>query len=311
LKDDRLLEMRVLRAIVEHGGFTAAAYALEVSQPFISQSMARLEQRLGAKILHRTTRRHRLTAEGERYLAASKDILAALDEAESALGSGQSEPAGDLRISAPLAFGTDQVLPLLPAFLAANPKVKAHLSLNDAMVSLIDDNVDVAIRMGRLTDSSLKARKLCDLRRIIVASPAYVARAGMPEAPAALRQHNCLEWHGAQEHLNRWPVRINGKREEVTAAGNFRSGNGLSLAEMCFAGVGIMRMAEHLALPAIRNGRLVRLLGGFEDHDATAIHAVYAGEGLPRPRLRSFIDHLAAALRTPPWEQPFIPPGNE
>jgi DNA-binding transcriptional LysR family regulator len=164
------------------------------------------------------------------------------------------------------------------------------------------DGVDVAIRMGRLRDSSLKARKLCDLQRVVVAAPAYVNRSGLPETPEALRDHNCLEWHGLHEHLNRWPFRLDNGRQKVVASGNFRSSNGLSLAEMCFAGVGVMRMAEHLALPAIREGRLIRLLTNYEDRDGTAIHAVYLAERRLSPRIRCFIDHLAEAFRDPPWE---------
>ena len=303
MKDDRLLEMQVFRAIVEHDGFTAAANALEVSQPFVSRTIAKLERRLGAKLIHRTTRRHRLTDEGERYLASSRDILAALDTAEAAFVSGQADPSGDLRISAPLAFGTDQVLPRIPEFLEVYPKVKVHLSLNDALVSLIDDNVDVAIRMGRLEDSSLKARKLCALQRIVVATPDYVERFGMPAVPDDLRHHNCLEWQGAQEHLNRWPFCDDKERYEMPISGNFRGSSGLSLAEMCFRGVGVMRMAEHLALPAIREGRLLRLLSNFEDRDDTAIHAVYLADQHPTQRIRVFIDYLAACFRTPPWLQ--------
>jgi DNA-binding transcriptional LysR family regulator len=303
MKDKRLLQMQVFRAVVEHDGFTAAAYALESSQPFISRTIAQLERRLGAKLIHRNTRRHRLTEEGERYLATCREILGALDDAENTFA-GHSIPAGDLRVSAPLAFGADQVLPLLPTFLAAHPSVKVHLSLSDAIVSLIDDNVDVAVRMGRLPDSQLRARKLCDLRRVIVAAPSYIERHGAPPTPEALKEHNCLEWHGAHEHLNRWPYRIRGERHEHVAAGNFRSSNGLSLAEMCYRGVGVMRMAEHLALPAIRKGHLVRLLGEFEDHDDTAIHAVYLPERRLSARVRVFIDYLADAFRGPPWATP-------
>jgi len=303
LKDDRLLEMQVFRAVVENDGFTAAAHALEVSQPFVSRTIARLEHRLDAKLIHRTTRRHRLTDEGERYLASSRDILAALDTAEAAFVSGQADPSGDLRISAPPAFGTDQVLPQIPRFLELYPKVKVHLSLNDAIVSLIDDNVDVAIRMGRLEDSSLKARKLCALQRIVVATPTYVERFGMPAVPDDLRNHNCLEWQGAQEHLNRWPFSDGKNRYALPVSGNFRGSSGVSLAEMCFGGVGVMRMAEHLALPAIRQGRLVRLLQNFEDYDDLAIHAVYLADQHPTPRIRVFIDYLATYFHTPPWLQ--------
>jgi len=300
MKDDRLLEMQIFKAIVEHGGFTAAGYALEVSQPLISRTISRLEQRLGAKLIHRTTRRHRLTPEGERYLATAREILQALDDAENAF-SVRAEPSGDLRVSAPLAFGTDQILPLLPPFLAAHPSVKVHLSLSDRIVSLIDENFDVAIRMGRLRDSQLTARKLCDLQRIVVAAPAYIERHGTIGAPDELRKHNCLEWHGAQDHLNHWPFRVAGERQEYIARGNFRSSNGLSLARMCFDGVGIMRMAEHLALPAIREGRLVRLLQAFEEQDATAIHAVYLPERCLSARMRVFVDHLVEHFGVPNW----------
>lgn len=301
MKDDRLLEMQIFKAIIEQGGFTAAARALEVSQPFVSRIVTRLEQRLGVRLIHRTTRRQRPTPEGERYFATSRDILAALDRAESDIAQ-RAEPSGDLRVSAPLAFGTDQLLPLLPFFMIRYPRMKVHLSLSDAIVSLIDDNVDVAIRMGRLQSSPLKARKLCSLHRIVVAAPAYLERHGGLSTPEALGKHNCLEWHGAQEHLNRWPFIVDGERREHVAAGNFRSSNGLSLAEMCFQGVGIMRMAEHLALPAIRAGRLVRLLEAFEDRQATAIHAVYLPELHVSARIRAFVDHLAESLRNPPWE---------
>lgn len=300
MKDNRLLEMQVFRAIVEHDGFTAAAYALESSQPFISKTISQLEKRLGAKLLHRTTRNHRLTAEGERYLAACRDILVALDEAEAGFTS-PSEPAGDLRVSAPLAFGTDQILPLLPCFFDLYPKIKLHLSLSDTVVNLLDENIDVAVRMGRLRESSLKARRLCALRRIVVAAPAYLAKYGTPTRPADLKAHNCLEWHGPQEHLNHWPFGPLQKPSQHIAAGNFRSSNGLSLAEMCFKGVGIMRMAEHLALPAILQGKLVELLPDFRWDDTLAIHAVYLPERHINPRTRAFIDYLVDAYKTPPW----------
>lgn len=300
MKDDRLLEMQVFRAVVEHGGFTTAAYALESSQPFVSKTISQLEKRLGVKLLHRTTRRHRLTAEGERYLSACRDILLALDEADSSFAN-QSEPVGDLRVSAPLAFGTDQLLPVLPGFLEAYPKIKVHLFLSDTIVNLVDDNIDVAVRMGRLRESSLKARRLCGLRRIVVAAPAYLAKYGIPARPADLKDHNCLEWHGPQEHLNHWPFGPRETPAQHVATGQFRSSNGLSLAEMCFRGMGIMRMAEHLALPAIRRGALVELLPDFRWDDTSAIHAVYLPERHINPRIRAFIDHLVQAYKAPPW----------
>jgi DNA-binding transcriptional LysR family regulator len=300
MKDDRLVEMRVFKAVADAGGFTAAAHILGASQPFVSQSVTSLERRLGVQLLHRSTRVQRLTVEGERFLAACSRILQEIDHAETEIGSARA--VGDLRISAPLAFGMDQVVPSLPAFLTAHPQIRLHLSLSDALANLIEDGVDVAVRMGRLQDSSLISRKLCNLQRIVVASPAYVAAHGMPRAPGDLAGHNCLLWSGSQEHLNRWPFLIHGEREEITARGNFRSSNGMTLFQLCIAGVGVMRLAEHLALPAIRRNELVPLLPEYLARDDTAIHAVYLPERQLVPRIRAFVDHLIDIFKAPPWD---------
>src|SRR6476620_8317467 len=142
MKDERLIEMRVFKAVVEAGGFTAAANLLGVSQPFVSQIMSALERRLGVQLLYRSTRMHRLTSEGERFLMACNGILNSIEEAESQIRS--SEPSGELRISAPHAFGMDQLVPALPGFLTRYPQVSTHFSLSDSNVNLIEDNFDVA-----------------------------------------------------------------------------------------------------------------------------------------------------------------------
>ncbi|BAO91446.1 LysR family transcriptional regulator [Caballeronia cordobensis] len=300
MKDERLLEMRVFKTVVETGGFTAAANVLNVSQPFVSQSVTNLERRLGVQLLHRSTRTMRLTGEGERFLRSCNEILETLEEAEAQVRS--SEPTGNLRVSAPHAFGMDQLVPQLPRFLAAYPKLCVHFSLSDSNVNLIEDNFDIAVRMGRLQDSSLRSRKLCNLQRIVVASPAYLAAHGQPVTPQGLTKHTCLTWESPREHLNQWPFMINGKLERVAVRGSFRSTDGTTLFQLCVAGVGIMRLAEHLALPAIRRGELVRLLCEYEAKDDTAIHIVYLPERQVVPRIRAFIDHFADAFRTPPWQ---------
>lgn len=300
MKDERLLEMRVFKTVVETGGFTAAANVLNVSQPFVSQSVTNLERRLGVQLLHRSTRTMRLTGEGERFLRSCNEILETLEEAEAQVRS--SEPTGNLRVSAPHAFGMDQLVPQLPRFLAAYPKLCVHFSLSDSNVNLIEDNFDIAVRMGRLQDSSLRSRKLCNLQRIVVASPAYLAAHGQPVTPQGLTKHTCLTWESPREHLNQWPFMINGKLECVAVRGSFRSTDGTTLFQLCVAGVGIMRLAEHLALPAIRRGELVRLLCEYEAKDDTAIHIVYLPERQVVPRIRAFIDHFADAFRTPPWQ---------
>ncbi|WP_418316073.1 LysR family transcriptional regulator [Piscinibacter sakaiensis] len=301
MKDDRLLEMRVFKAVCEAGGFTAAAHLLGVSQPFVSQTITGLERRLGVQLLHRSTRTQRQTSEGVQFLASCRRILEELEEAEGQVRS--DEPTGELRATAPLAFGMDQVVPLLPAFLQAYPKITMHLALSDTLANLLEDNFDVAVRMGRLHDSTLMSRTLCKLQRIVVASPAYIASHGSPVTPQGLARHNCLMWQSSMERLNRWPFQIGRQREEIAVRGNFRSSDGSTLFQMCVGGVGIMRLAEHLALPAIADGRLVALLSDYQAEDDTAIHAVFLPERKLVPRVRAFVDHFAEAFRSPPWQR--------
>jgi DNA-binding transcriptional LysR family regulator len=300
--DERLLEMRVFKAVVEAGGFTAAASLLGGSQPFVSQSVNSLERRLGVQLLHRSTRRQRLTNEGEHFLSSCNDILDSLEEAEAQVRS--SEPTGNLRISVPQAFGMDQLVPAMPGFLSSYPKLCVHFSLSDSNVNLIEDNFDVAVRMGRLQDSSLRSRKLCDLQRIVVASPGYLAAHGTPVTPLGLSWHACLTWESPREHLNQWPFMVNGRLERVAVQGSFRSTDGTTLFQLCVAGVGIMRLAAHLALPAIRRGDLVPLLPEYQAKDDTAIHVVYLPERQLVPRIRAFIDYFVEVFREPPWQKP-------
>ncbi len=304
MKDNRLLEMRVFRAVVEAGGFRHAADLLGVSQPFVSQSVSGLEARLGVKLLHRSTRGHRLTEEGQTYYSACVQAIETVDAVEGEVSDAARRAAGDLRVSAPIAFGTDQIVPRIPAFLERHPGVNVVLSLTDRYANLIEENVDVAVRMGRLDDSSLMSRKLCGLQRVVVASPAFLSAHGTVSHPHELARFNCLMWEGRRGHLNRWPFVIDGVAETVTVSGNFRSANGLSLVQLCLAGLGIMRVAEHLANPAIARGDLVPLLTEFQARDETAFHAVYLPERRLLPRARLFIDYLADAFRDPPWVVP-------
>lgn len=301
MKDDRLLAMRVFLTVVETGGFTSAAHILDVSQPFVSQTISRLEERLGVQLLHRSTRGQRLTPEGQQFVHACRRAVDAVDAAEAEIQGLRGKVSGDLRVTAPLAFGLDQLVHILPGFLAAHPEIRLNLSLDDNSANLIEDQIDVAIRMGQLRDSSLLSRKLCNLQRVVVASPGYVAEHGKPDAPSALADHNCLLWEGARDHLNRWPFVVDGKAANVAVTGNFRSNNGMSLYTMCLAGSGIMRLAEHLARPAIDQGELVPLLEDYQSVDESAFYLVFLPERDLLPRIRVFIDHLVEHYRTPPW----------
>lgn len=301
MKDNRLLEMRVFRAVVEAGGFRHAADMLRVSQPFVSQSVSGLEKRLGVKLLHRSTRGHRLTDEGQTYFEACVRAIDTVEAAEGEVSSATRAAAGELRVSAPIAFGTDQIVPRIPDFLKRHPGLTLALSLTDRFANLIEENIDVAVRMGRLEDSSLMSRKLCDLQRVVVAAPAYLAAHGPIVHPRDLARANCLMWEGRRGHLNRWPFLVDGVVETVAVEGDFRSANGLSLVQICLAGHGVMRMAEHLANPAIARGDLVPLLSEYQVRDDTAFHAVYLPERQLLPRARLFIDYLVETFRVPPW----------
>lgn len=302
MKDDRLLEMRVFRAVVETGGFTQAAHALGASQPFVSQVVQRLEARLGATLLHRTTRGQRLTPEGARFLEAARRVIGALEAEEAEWQRAEAQIDGRLRVTAPIAFGLDRITPLVPEFLARHPHLSLDLRLTDDHENLIEDGIDVAIRMGRLTDSGLRHRRICRLSRIVVAAPELVARHGTPKTLDDLARMPCIAWDGSRGHLNRWTFETGGERVTFRAQSRFRSNQGMSLFAMCLAGVGVMRAAEHLARPALRAGRLVQLLPDHAPADDTAINAVFLPERDMVPRIRSFVDFLAGAFRAPDWE---------
>ncbi|PWJ16938.1 LysR family transcriptional regulator [Jannaschia seohaensis] len=302
MRDDRLLEMRVFRAVIDTGGFSAAANMLGASQSFVSQTIRRLETRLGAKLLHRTTRGQRLTPEGERFLGAARTVIGAVEQAEALWQREEAQIEGQLRVSAPIAFGLDRVTPLMPEFLARHPNLSLDLRLTDDHENLIADGIDVAIRMGRLSDSGLIHRRLCRLRRIVVAAPGLVERHGAPESVADLARMPCIAWDGSREHLNRWSFVRDGEKASFHAQSRFRGNQGMSLFAMCLAGVGVMRVAEHLARPAIRDGRLVELLRDHAPSDDTAIHAVFLPDRDMVPRIRTFVGFLVAAFRSPAWE---------
>lgn len=301
MKDERLIAMRVFEAVVEAGGFTAAARTLRVSQPFVSQTIQRLEERLKTRLLHRTTRGHRLTPEGEVYLDGCRAAIAAVENADALLQASDDQIGGHLRVSAPLAFGLDRVTPLIPGFLDRYPSVSLDLILTDDSVNLVEERVDVAIRMGDLADSSLLSRGLCQLKRVVVAAPVLVERYGVPETPQDLVRFPAISWGGAQEHLNRWSFIVDGQIYTYHADGRFRGNTGMALFQMCRDGYGIMRCAEHLAVPAIRAGDLVPLLENIPSADNSAFQAVFLPDRNLLPRIRAFIDHMVEMFRTPDW----------
>lgn len=301
MKDERLLEMRVFEAVVEAGGFTQAAHGLGASQPFVSQTIQRLEKRLGCTLLHRTTRGHHLTPEGEGFLHAARRAIRAIEAAEAELLNGDEFTSGALRVSAPIAFGLDRITPLIPDFMSRFPQISLDLRLTDDTENLIENRIDVAIRMGRLPDSGLMHRRLCGLRRIVVAAPQLIAEHGVPNIPADLERFPCVAWDGSRDHLNRWNFIVGGTPFTFRAESRFRSNQGMSLYQMCLAGLGVMRVAEHLARPAIADGQLVQLLAPYTAPDDGSINAVFLPDRHLVPRIRVFIDFMVERFRSPPW----------
>jgi DNA-binding transcriptional LysR family regulator len=301
MRDDRLTEMRIFKAVAETGGFTAAGLTLDIQQPYVSRTVSNLEQRLGVSLVRRSTRRLQVTQEGRQYLALCTRILDELESAEAQLSRASQQMSGEIRLTVATSFGMDQIVPLLPAFLEDYPHLRVRLSLSDTLADIIGEGFDLAIRMGSLQDSNLVSRKLCHLQRVVVASPSYIAKHGVPTVPADLAHHNCLMWEPPMDHLNHWPFVIDAERTSMEISGNFQTSSGVSSVYMCLAGVGVTRMAEHMVLPSIRSNMLVPLLTSFQANDETAIYAIYARGSTLHPRVRVFIDYIADRLRRPPW----------
>lgn len=301
MKDHRLLQMRVFKAVVEGGSFTAGAEAIGMSQPYATRLLSELEARLSVTLLHRTTRGQRLTVEGQQYLADCTRLLAEIEESEARLSATSGQLTGLLRVALPMVFGIDQIVPSLPSFLQAHPELKVQLSVADAVSDLIDDDIDVAVRMGRLEDSSMIARRLCDLRRVVVAAPSYLARNPLPLSPAELQRHTCLMWAQPLDHLNVWPFLVEGERQDIHVRGSISSASGMTLLTLLRKGAGIARLGEHIALPAIRRGELMPLLPDYAFHPSVSINAVFRPERQLTPRIRAFVDFLVDLLSEPPW----------
>ena len=292
---DRARALELFAAVVQHGSFSGAGRALDMSPSAVSRAVDRIEARLGVRLLLRSTRALSLTAEGQAYLQAARRILADLDDAEQQIAD-QGAPRGRLRINAALSHGRLCVVPLLGEFAARFPHILIDIALNDALVDVAGGQADVAIRFGPLPDSSLTARKLGETRRVIVASPAYLARYGRPEVPEDLHRFNCLNFNFRRVEPI-WPFRRDGRDFALSVAGNIEANNGETLGQLAAAGVGIARIGRFSVASEIADGRLVPLLEAFNPGDVEQIHAVFVGGVSTPARVRVFVDFLAARLR--------------
>lgn len=289
-------EMEVFAAVVERGGFSAAAKAFQMSPSAVSKLVLRLETRLGARLINRSTRKLQLTAEGQAFHQRCVTILGDIAEAECEAAAGRA-PRGRVRVNANVAFGNHVLLPLVPNFLAEHPELTLDIVLTDNVIDLLDERADIAIRVGPLRGNQLMARKIGESGVAVVAAPAYLARHGEPKAPAELERHNLVGFNFARS-VEGWPFRVGGELISIAAVGNTLVGDGETARQLAVAGVGLARLGRFHVDAEIAAGRLVPVLEAFNPGDIEAIHAVYLGQGGFVPaRMRAFIDFLARNVR--------------
>ena len=295
-----LNSMAVFARVVEENGFTQAAQRLGLSKSAVSKHVSQLEDRVGARLLQRTTRRISLTDVGAAFYERCARILAEVQEAELAVSRLQSAPRGTLRLSAPMSFGRSHLGPAIAEFLQLYPELHIEMDMSDRVVDLVDEGYDLAVRIARLTDSSLIARRLCAAPRVICASPAYLATRGTPQRPTDLTSHNCLLYSYLSTG-DTWHFPTDGGEDvAVHVTGNLRANNGDVLLEGAMAGLGIAGAPAFMAEPALADGRLVEILKPYRDFGA-AVHAVYPHNRHLSVKVRAFIDFLAQRFVSDPW----------
>jgi len=289
---DKLRALQTFVAIVDRGSLTKAAEATGSSLPAVVRLLAALEQSLGVRLLHRTTRRLSLTDEGREVLDRARRVLAELDEVESGLRAAREiEPAGCLRVTAPVLFGQMHVAPAVTAFLRRHPLVQVNLLLLDRVVNLVEEGIDVGVRIAQLADSSLVALSLGQIRFVVVASPAYLRRQGVPEHPRDLAQANCLRFSDGPD----WTFRDGGRRVSVSGRSNFDCNLAAPALEACAAGLGFARVLAYQAVPYLRARRLRIVLADYEP-EPRSLSLVYPSARGLAPRTRAFIDFMRDAL---------------
>lgn len=286
---DRFRAMRTFVTIAEEGSLTAAARALGNSLPAVVRALAAYERQLGVRLFHRTTRRITLTDEGRQHLERSRQILTALDEAESALGAEAAAPVGQLHITAPVLFGQMYVAPLVTSFVQRHPGLRCTLLLLDRVVNLLEEGLDLGIRIGRLEDSSLVAQPLGEVRRVVVATPAFLRRHGVPAHPRELLRANCIRVLSARTGWG--DFQENGRVFQVPVSGNLEFNHIWPAVQACAEGAGFGMFFSYQVAPFIEEKRLRIVLDKFE-RPPRPISVVYPHARLLPARSRVFIDWI-------------------
>jgi DNA-binding transcriptional LysR family regulator len=295
-----LSDMAVFQRVAERGSFAGAAEDVGLSPSAVAKLITRLEERLSVRLINRTTRHLALTAEGEIYLDRVREILGAIEAAESEIASARASPRGHLRVHTFPVIAAHELAPALPDFLARYPHVTFDFMVTNRNVDLVGENVDVSLRIGPLEDSGLISRKIVDLTRIVCASPGYLARHGWPAEPADLARHSCLT-------LSRnpgsacWPFRVNGKLTRIDVKGPVSADSADMLLQLAIGGAGILRLSEHVVARAIHERLLQPLLQDAQDPETYTLYALLPPGRHQAPKVKAFIDFLIERLGSAPW----------
>lgn len=292
---DDLADMATFAHVVRARSFTGAAKVLGVSKSAVSKSVSRLEDRLGMALLHRSTRQLSLTEAGQEVYERAERIVAELEAAEQAVENLGEEPRGALRVNAPITFGELFIAPNLPEFMARHPHVRIELALDDHLVDIVAEGWDLAIRIARLTDSALVAKRLAPDRRVVVAAPAYLARHGTPKTPGELIGHNCLRYTLVSAR-DEWRFHGDDGEFYVPVTGTLQSNHGGLMRLAAIGGIGVALLPEFMIRDDLAEGRLVALLEDYMAPTPFGIYAVWAPNRHQPPKSRAFVDFLAGKL---------------
>ena len=297
---DRLKQIETLVAVATKGSLTAAARAEGVAPAVIGRRIDALEERLGVKLLVRTTRRITLTHEGSAFLEDCQRLLADLANAEASVSAGGVKASGHLRVTAPAGFGRRHVAPLVPRFVAEHPDVSVSLNLSDRVVDIVNEGFDCAVRVGDLGDSSLVSVRLADNRRLCVAAPAYLQRAGTPGTPADLSRHECLTLSSEASQTRGWAFRVDGELVHLRPGGRLDCSDGQVLHDWCLAGLGIAWRSTWEVEHEVADGRLVVVLDEFAA-PPNGIFAVFPQRKHLPLRVRLWIDFIKHSYGDPAY----------
>lgn len=293
---DRLHEIEVFIAVAEAGGFAKAGARLRLSPPAVTRAVSALEDRLGARVFNRTTRSVTITDVGQRFLESARRVLSDLDTAEKDAVGETSTPQGHLTVTASVTFGRSALPPVLCDFLGQHPRVTASVLLLDRVVNLVEEGVDVAVRIGHLPDSSLIAKRIGSVHRILVASPDYLARRGTPESPMDLRLHSVIAFTGLMANRE-WRFLDGQKHSSISLDPVFEINDAVAAIQAAEMDHGITNALSYMVSDQIRNGKLVPVLQAFT-LPPQPVHLVYPHARLVAPKIRAFIDFAAPRLKT-------------